>query len=69
MDLRENYRIFCSVITYPVIPKGMIIFRIIPTAAHSMDDVEYTLNAFKEVKEKLDRGVYDGDVIPNMAIR
>ncbi len=69
MDLRENYRIFCSVITYPVIPKGMIIFRIIPTAAHTMDDVNYTLNAFKEVREKLDRGYYDGDgQIPNMRI-
>ncbi len=69
MDLRENYRIFCSVITYPVIPKGMIIFRIIPTAAHTMDDVNYTLNAFKEVREKLGRGFYDGDgQIPNMRI-
>jgi glycine C-acetyltransferase len=68
MDLRENYRIFCSVVTYPVIPKGMIIFRIIPTAAHSMEDVNYTLNAFKEVKEKLDKGVYDGTEVPNMAI-
>ena len=68
MDLRENYRIFCSVITYPVIPKGMIIFRIIPTAAHSMDDVNYTLNAFKEVKEKLDKGFYDGTEVPNMRI-
>ena len=68
MDLRENYRIFCSVITYPVIPKGMIIFRIIPTAAHTMDDVNYTLNAFKEVKEKLDKGFYDGTEVPNMRI-
>ena len=68
MDLRENYRIFCSVITYPVIPKGMIIFRIIPTAAHTMDDVNYTLNAFTEVKEKLAKGFYDGDEVPNMRI-
>ncbi len=68
MDLRENYRIFCSIVTYPVIPKGMIIFRIIPTAAHSLDDVEYTLNAFKEVKEKLAKGFYDGDQVPNMRI-
>ncbi len=67
-DLRENYRIFCSVVTYPVIPKGMIIFRIIPTAAHSLEDVEYTLNAFKEVKEKLDKGFYDGTEVPNMRI-
>ena len=67
-DLRENYKIFCSVVTYPVIPKGMIIFRIIPTAAHTMDDVNYTLNAFTEVKEKLAKGFYDGDEVPNMAI-
>ena len=47
----------------------MIIFRIIPTAAHTMDDVNYTLNAFKEVREKLGRGFYDGDgQIPNMRI-
>jgi len=68
MDLRENYRIFCSVITYPVIPKGMIIFRIIPTAAHTMDDVNYTLNAFAEVRQKLDKGYYDGAEVPNMRI-
>ena len=68
MDLRENYRIFCSVVMYPVIPKGMIIFRIIPTAAHSMEDVEYTLKAFAEVKEKLAKGYYDSDEVPNMAI-
>lgn len=68
MDLRENYRIFCSVVTYPVIPKGMIIFRIIPTAAHSMEDVEYTLKAFAEVKEKLAKGYYDSEGVPDMAI-
>ena len=67
-DLRENYRIFCSIVTYPVIPKGMIIFRIIPTAAHTMEQVEYTLNAFAEVKEKLAKGYYDSDEVPNMAI-
>ena len=58
-DLRENYRIFCSIVTYPVIPVGMIIFRIIPTAVHSIEDVDYTLNAFKEIKEKLESGKYD----------
>lgn len=68
MDLRENYRIFCSVVTYPVIPKGMIIFRIIPTAAHTMEQVDYTLQAFAEVKEKLAKGCYDGDEVPSMAI-
>ena len=69
LDLRTNYKIFCSIVTYPVIPKGMIIFRIIPTAAHSLEDVHYTLNAFKEVKEKLESGKYDGKEMPDMAIR
>ena len=67
-DLRENYKIFCSMVIYPVIPKGMIIFRIVSTAAHTMEDVEYTLNAFKEIKAKLDAGLYDGDDIASMKI-
>ncbi len=57
-DLRENFNIFCSVVAYPVIPKGMIILRLIPTAVHTMEDVEYTLDAFSKVKDKLDKGVY-----------
>ena len=67
MDLRENYNIFCSIVMYPVIPPGMLIFRVIPTAAHSMEDVERTLAAFREIKEKLAQGVYDKD-IPDMAL-
>ena len=67
-DLRENYRIFCSMVIYPVIPKGMIIFRIVSTAAHTMEDVKYTLNAFKEIKAKLDAGEYDGEDIAAMTI-
>ncbi|MBQ4205093.1 MAG: pyridoxal phosphate-dependent aminotransferase family protein, partial [Bacteroidales bacterium] len=67
-DLRTNYKIFCSIVTYPVIPRGMIIFRIIPTAAHSLEDVHYTLNAFKEIKEKLAAGEYDNPEMPQMAI-
>lgn len=67
-DLRENYRIFCSVVIYPVIPKGMVIFRIVSTASHTMEDVEYTLNAFKEIKAKLDAGVYDGEDLAEMTI-
>jgi glycine C-acetyltransferase len=58
MDLRENFHIFCSVIVYPVVPKDVIIFRIIPTAAHTMADVEVTLSAFSELKHKLDDGFY-----------
>ena len=68
VDLRENYHIFCSMVIYPVIPKGMVIFRIVSTAAHTMEDVEYTLNAFKEIKAKLDRGEYDGDDIAAMTV-
>ena len=58
IDLRENYHIFCSMVVYPVVPKGMVILRIIPTAMHSLDDVELTLNAFEAIKSKLDDGVY-----------
>ena len=58
VDLRENYRIFCSIVIYPVVPKGVIIFRLIPTAVHSLQDVEETLDAFSSAKQKLVDGVY-----------
>ncbi len=58
MDLRENYGIFCSVVIYPVVPKDIIMFRIIPTAAHTLADVEQTLTAFSALKTKLDSGFY-----------
>ena len=64
MDLRENYGIFCSIVVYPVIPKGMIELRLIPTAAHSIEDVERTLDAFSEVSEKLQSGYYKAAKIP-----
>ena len=67
VDLRENYGIFCSIVTYPVIPAGMLIFRIIPTAAHSIEDVDRTLAAFKDIKERLERGEYDHEM-PDMAL-
>ena len=57
-DLRENYGIFLSIVVYPVIPKGMILLRIIPTAAHSMADIERTLEAFSAIRSKLEGGVY-----------
>lgn len=57
-DLREQYKIFCSIVIYPVIPKGMILLRLIPTAVHTMDDIEQTLHAFETISEKLSRGVY-----------
>ena len=58
VDLRENYGIFCSIVTYPVVPKGVILLRIIPTAVHTLADVEYTVNAFAEVKKKLENNEY-----------
>lgn len=63
-DLRENFRIFCSIVVYPVIPKGMIIFRLIPTASHSKSDVLETLDAFEAVSKKLTNKEYD---LPEMA--
>lgn len=64
LDLRENYNIFCSIVVYPVIPKGQIIYRLIPTAAHSDEDIELTLKAFTETKEKLDQKTYAVAEIP-----
>ncbi len=59
IDLRENYGIFCSIVTYPVVPKGQIMLRIIPTAAHTLDQVDRTISVFMEVKKKLDEGYYN----------
>ncbi|WEK35296.1 MAG: aminotransferase class I/II-fold pyridoxal phosphate-dependent enzyme [Candidatus Pseudobacter hemicellulosilyticus] len=67
MDLRENYGIFCSIVVYPVIPKGHIIYRLIPTAAHTDADIQETLRAFEETKKKLDAGEYKVEAIPDMA--
>ncbi len=58
MDLRENYGIFCSIVTYPVIPKGQLILRLIPSAMHTIEDVERTLEAYSEIKIKLSQGAY-----------
>ena len=57
-DLRENYGIFCSIVVYPVIPKGMILLRLIPTATHTLEDVEVTLSAFSAIRERLENGTY-----------
>jgi glycine C-acetyltransferase len=67
MDLRENYKIFCSIVVYPVIPKGHIIYRLIPTAAHTDEDIQRTLEAFTATKQKLDEGAYKVEAIPDMA--
>ena len=57
-DLRENHKIFCSIVVYPVIPKGLILLRLIPTASHNFDDIEETLEAFSSIRERLVTGVY-----------
>lgn len=65
-DLRENYNIFCSMVVYPVVPKGMIILRLIPTAVHTLEDVEYTIDAFKKIVGKLHAGEYVSDKIASV---
>ena len=67
MDIRENFHIFCSIVIYPVIPKGHIIYRLIPTAAHNDEDIQRTLEAFSATKKKLDAGEYKAEAIPDMA--
>jgi glycine C-acetyltransferase len=57
-DLRENYGIFCSIVVYPVVPKGVIMLRLIPTAVHTLEDVQQTIAAFESVAAKLDKGLY-----------
>jgi glycine C-acetyltransferase len=61
LDLREHYNIFCSIVVYPVVPRDVIMVRIIPTASHSLEDVRYTIEAFAEVHVKLKAGHYIGD--------
>ncbi|MBK7382034.1 MAG: aminotransferase class I/II-fold pyridoxal phosphate-dependent enzyme [Flavobacteriales bacterium] len=63
VDLRENHSIFCSIVIYPVIPKDVILLRLIPTAAHSIEDVNYTVERFKMVNEKLLAGAYKSETI------
>lgn len=66
MDLRENFNVFCSVVTYPVIPKGLIMLRLIPTALHTLEDVKYTIEAFSQIKKKLEEGKYNLSQIPDI---
>jgi glycine C-acetyltransferase len=63
VDLRENYNIFCSIVVYPVIPKGQLLLRLIPTAGHTLEDVDYTIKAFSDVRKKLEAGKYAGTKI------
>jgi glycine C-acetyltransferase len=57
-DLRENFAIFCSVVVYPVVPRDVVMLRLIPTAAHTLEDVEYTVNSFRKIKAKVDNNEY-----------
>ncbi|MCC6252379.1 MAG: aminotransferase class I/II-fold pyridoxal phosphate-dependent enzyme [Bacteroidia bacterium] len=66
MDLRENFDIFCSMVVYPVVPKGMIILRIIPTASHTLEDVNYTIESFSKIVQKLKSGQYMADKIASV---
>ncbi len=66
MDLRENYNIFCSIVIYPVVPKGTIMLRLIPTTMHTLEDVDYTIKAFSEILKKLNTGVYQEQGIPTI---
>src|SRR5690554_1879524 len=63
MDLRENYNIFCSIVVYPVVPKEVIMLRLIPTSLHTLEDVEYTIETFKKVKVKLEAKEYEASEI------
>lgn len=65
MDLRENYNLFCSIVVYPVVPKGVVMLRLIPTASHTLEQVKRTIDVFCEIKEKLNAGYYNGEM-PNM---
>ncbi|MFT4660101.1 MAG: glycine C-acetyltransferase [Patiriisocius sp.] len=67
LDLRENFNIFASIVVYPVVPKEVIMLRLIPTAVHTLDDVTYTIESFKKVKEKLEQGEYKADSIVSWA--
>ncbi|MCC7298814.1 MAG: aminotransferase class I/II-fold pyridoxal phosphate-dependent enzyme [Bacteroidia bacterium] len=62
-DLRENFNIFCSMVVYPVVPKGVIMLRLIPTAVHTLEDVEETITAFSEIKRKLDNKIYSSETV------
>ena len=61
LDIRETYKIFCSVVIYPVVPKDVIMLRLIPTAAHTLEDVNETIAAFEAISDKLKSGQYQHD--------
>ncbi|MCX7955080.1 MAG: pyridoxal phosphate-dependent aminotransferase family protein [Bacteroidales bacterium] len=67
-ELREKYNIFCSIVIYPVVPKDVIMLRLIPTAVHTLEDVQYTINAFEEINNNLKAGRYSKESIPFFSI-
>lgn len=67
LDLRETYGVFCSIVVYPVVPKDVIMLRLIPTVVHTLKDVEYTIECFKKVREKLEAGAYKAEKIASWA--
>jgi len=69
IDLRENHNIFCSIVVYPVVPKDVLMLRLIPTASHTMKEVEETIEVFKKIKVNLEAGKYMTDEIKSMSIR
>jgi glycine C-acetyltransferase len=66
LDLRENHGIFCSIVTYPVVPKGVILLRLIPTAVHTLEDVKYTIECFTAIKDRLAAGEYISETVANV---
>ena len=69
IELRETYGIMCSMVIYPVVPKGLVMFRLIPTAVHTPEDIKYTIDAFSDIRKNLDSGKYSGSDIPAVADR
>jgi len=67
-DMRENYNIFCSIVIYPVVPKDVIMLRLIPTAIHTLEDVQYTIDTFVKVKAKLDAGDYKSEEMATVEV-
>jgi glycine C-acetyltransferase len=63
LELRKKYKIFCSIVVYPVVPKDVIMLRLIPTAVHTLEDVEYTIDTFKKIQKKLIAGEFAGEGI------
>jgi glycine C-acetyltransferase len=67
LELRETYNIFCSIVVYPVVPKDVIMLRLIPTVVHTLEDVNHTIDCFKKVREKLEAGAYKAEKIASWA--